>query len=89
MPCAPDTKQTGTIRHPQIVEGGTVNRQQVEGFGEVRQAIPAAQFQLTESTLRLPAPKLGQHSLEILAGLGYSESESNELIDANVVRQAA
>ncbi len=27
-------------------------------------------------------------SLEILLELGYSESESNELIDANVVRQA-
>ena len=53
----------------------------------MRQAIPAAQFQLTESTLRLPAPKLGQHSLKILLELGYSESESNELIDANVVRQ--
>jgi crotonobetainyl-CoA:carnitine CoA-transferase CaiB-like acyl-CoA transferase len=76
------------LDHPQLVEGGTVSRQDIDGFGEVRQAIPAAQFQLTQSTLRLPAPKLGQHSLEILVELGYSESESNELIDANVVRQA-
>ena len=88
VPCAPILSRQELLDHPQIVEGGTVDRQQVEGYGEVRQAIPAAQFQLTGSTLRLPAPKLGQHSLEILLDIGYSDSESIELIDANVVRQA-
>jgi crotonobetainyl-CoA:carnitine CoA-transferase CaiB-like acyl-CoA transferase len=88
VPCAPILSRQELLDHPQIEEGGTVSRQQVEGFGEVRQAIPAARFQLTESTLRLPAPKLGQHSLEILAELGYSAREGKELIDANIVRQA-
>ena len=88
VPCAPILSRQELLDHPQIEEGGTVSRQQGEGFGEVRQAIPAARFQLTESTLRLPAPKLGQHSLEILAELGYSERESHELIDANIVWQA-
>ena len=67
VPCAPILSRQELLGHPQILGGGTVSRQQVEGFGEVRQAIPAARFQLTESTLRMPAPKLGQHSLEILA----------------------
>ena len=88
VPCAPILSRQELLDHPQIEESGTVSRQQVEGFGEVRQAIPAARFQLTESTLRLPAPKLGQHSLEILAELGYGERESKEFIDANIVRQA-
>ena len=88
VPCAPILSRQELLDHPQIEESGTVSRQQVEGFGEVRQAIPAARFQLTESTLRLPAPKLGQHSLEILAELGYGERESKELIDASIVRQA-
>ena len=88
VPCAPILSRQELLDHPQIEESGTVSRQQVEGFGEVRQAIPAARFQLTESTLRLPAPKLGQHSLEILAELGYDERESKEFIDANIVRQA-
>lgn len=88
VPCAPILSRQELLDHPQIEESGTVSRQQVEGFGEVRQAIPAARFQLTESTLRLPAPKLGQHSLEILAELGYGDRESKELIDANIVRQA-
>lgn len=88
VPCAPILSRQELLDHPQIEESGTISRQQVGGFGEVRQAIPAARFQLTESTLRLPAPKLGQHSLEILAELGYGERESKELIDANIVRQA-
>ena len=88
VPCAPILSRQELLDHPQIVEGGTVDRRQVEGYGEVRQAIPAAQFQLTKSTLRLPAPKLGQHSLEILLEIGYSEGETNELIDANVLYQA-
>jgi crotonobetainyl-CoA:carnitine CoA-transferase CaiB-like acyl-CoA transferase len=36
----------------------------------------------------MPAPKLGQHSLEILAALGYDEDGSNELIEAKIVLQA-
>ena len=88
VPCAPILSRQELLDHPQIEESGTISRQQVGGFGEGRQAIPAARFQLTESTLRLPAPKLGQHSLEILAELGYDERESKEFIDANIVRQA-
>jgi crotonobetainyl-CoA:carnitine CoA-transferase CaiB-like acyl-CoA transferase len=88
VPCAPILSRQELLGHPQILEGGTVSRQQVEGFGEVRQAIPAARFQLTDSTLRMPAPKLGQHSLEILAALGYDEDGSNELIEAKIVLQA-
>ncbi|MAC71015.1 MAG: CoA transferase [Gammaproteobacteria bacterium] len=88
VPCAPILSRQELLGHPQILGGGTVSRQQVEGFGEVRQAIPAARFQLTESTLRMPAPKLGQHSLEILAALGYDEDGSNELIEAKIVLQA-
>lgn len=88
VPCAPILSRQELLGHPQILGGGTVSRQQVEGFGEVRQAIPAARFQLTESTLRMPAPKLGQHSLEILAALGYDEDDSNELIEAKIVLQA-
>ena len=88
VPCAPILSRQELLGHPQILGGGTVSRQQVEGFGEVRQAIPAARFQLTDSTLRMPAPKLGQHSLEILAALGYDEDGSNELIEAKIVLQA-
>ena len=59
VPCAPLLDRAELMEHPQIVESETVLRESYKGFGEVRQARPAARFQLTESSLRLPAPKLG------------------------------
>ena len=36
---------------------------------------------------RLPAPRQGEHTREILSGLGYSKSSINELIKKNIVRE--
>ena len=60
-----------------------------EGFGEVRQARPAARFQLTESEIRSPAPKLGQHSADILTSLGFDQEAIGELIEAKTISQTA
>lgn len=88
VPCAPVLSRQELMDHPQLVEGGTIDRQHFDGFGEVRQAIPAARFQLTESSIRLPAPKLGQHTLELLTDLGYEESECDALLSSKIVRQS-
>lgn len=88
VPCAPILNRQELLDHPQIIESGTISRQEFEGFGEVRQPVPAARFQLTQSSLRLPAPKLGEHSVEILTQLGYSTAECNEFVNDSVVRQA-
>lgn len=87
VPCAPLLDRAELMEHPQIVESETVLRESYKGFGEVRQARPAARFQLTESSLRLPAPKLGQHSREILESLGYDEAKCDALIATNVIFQ--
>ena len=89
VPCAPLLDRAELMEHPQIVESETVLRESYKGFGEVRQARPAARFQLTESSLRLPAPKLGQHSREILESLGYDEAKCDALIAANVILQGS
>ena len=87
VPCAPLLDRAELMDHPQIVESETILRESFSGFGEVRQARPAARFQLTESSLRLPAPKLGQHSREILESLGYDEAKCDALIATNVILQ--
>ena len=89
VPCAPLLDRAELMEHPQIVESETVLRESYKGFGEVRQARPAARFQLTESSLRLPAPKLGQHSREILESLGYDEAKCDALIATNVFLQGS
>lgn len=87
VPTAPLLTRMELLDHPQILESETVSRDFVEGFGEVRQARPAAQFQTTPSSIRLPAPKLGEHSMEILESLGYDETRCKTLLDENVVLQ--
>ena len=80
VPCAPLLNRMELMEHPQIVESQTIQKLEFEGFGEVRQARPAARFQLTESEIRSPAPKLGQHSTEVLGSLGYSKKAIDEYI---------
>lgn len=88
VPSAPLLNRMELLDHPQLVESETINRDQVAGFGEVRQANPAARFQLTPSSIRRPAPKLGEHSLEILESLGYDEDRREELVASNAVLQS-
>jgi crotonobetainyl-CoA:carnitine CoA-transferase CaiB-like acyl-CoA transferase len=85
VPTAPLLTRMELLDHPQILASETVSRDFIEGFGEVRQAKPAAQFQLTPSSIRLPALKLGEHSLEILESLGYDEPRCRSLLEENIV----
>ena len=89
VPCAPLLSRTELMDHPQITESQTIQRLVFEGFGEVRQARPAAKFQLTESEIRSPAPKLGQHSSEVLTSLGFDQEEIGELIASKTICQTA
>jgi formyl-CoA transferase/CoA:oxalate CoA-transferase len=42
-------------------------------------------FSSTPASCRLPAPELGQHTEEILAELGYDESEIAEMRQEGVI----
>tara|TARA_B110000263_G_scaffold97333_1_gene85043 strand:+ start:315 stop:1499 length:1185 start_codon:yes stop_codon:yes gene_type:complete len=88
VPSAPLLTRIGLLQHEQILASNTISRDIIEGFGEVRQAMPAAKFQVTKSSLRLPAPKLGEHSLEVLQSLGFDEAQCENLINEKVVVQS-
>ncbi len=85
VPCAPLLDRLEILEHPQIVASETIMREDIGDFGEVRQARPAARFDRTASSLRLPAPQLGEHTLEILEALGYDEPSRNRLLAEGVV----
>ncbi|MDG2141806.1 MAG: CaiB/BaiF CoA-transferase family protein, partial [Gammaproteobacteria bacterium] len=89
VPCAPLLDRTELMDHPQLMASKTVEKIEFEGFGEVRQAKPAAEFSLTQSDIRIAAPKLGQHSVEILKGLGYDHNNLDELLKAEVILQSS
>ena len=73
------------MNHEQIIANQTILREKYDGFGEVRQAKPAALFEGTPSKIKRPAPKLGEHSKEILDHLGISEEAQNRMIEEGKV----
>ena len=80
VPSAPLLDRMELMNHEQIVANQTILRKDYEGFGEVRQAKPAAFFENTPSEIQRPAPKLGEHTREILEDLGFSETDINKMI---------
>ena len=89
VPCAPLLDRTELMDHPQLIASKTVEKIEFEGFGEVRQAKPAAEFSLTQSEIRKAAPKLGQHSVEILQALGYDRNNLDQLLKSEVILQSS
>ena len=85
VPSAPLLRRTELLDNEQIVASESIERHQYEGFGEVSQARPAAQFDKTPSEVRGPAPKLGEHTRKVLSELGYSEAEARVLVEDGVV----
>ena len=88
VPCAPLLDRTELLDHPQIVESGTILREIQEGFGEVRQARPAARFGETPASVRTPAPQLGEHTVIVLQSLGYDQKRCDNLLEGKVVLQS-
>ena len=80
VPCAPLLNRMDLMEHEQVLANESIWIDDYEGFGEVRQARPAARFGETPSEIARPAPKLGEHGQEILTELGYSSSAQSKLI---------
>ena len=79
VPCAPVLTRGDLIRHPQVLENGIVVEADHPRAGRLRQARPAARFSSTPATIRRAAPALSEHTDEILAELGYPDSDIAEL----------
>ncbi|MEM6914451.1 MAG: CoA transferase [Pseudomonadota bacterium] len=85
VPCAPLLDRGDLLEHEQITSNGSILHIDFPGFGEVRQARPAAQFDKTPSAIQAPAPKLGEHTRSILCGLGYTHEDQDKLVETNRV----
>ena len=88
VPSAPILTRKELLDHEQLQVNDSIQFVEVEGFGEVRQATPAARFGNKPVQLTEPAPQLGEHTVEVLESLGYSGDSIDSLIEAGVAKRS-
>jgi CoA:oxalate CoA-transferase len=71
---------SGQARHRQVIE-----EVETPGFGAVKLFNLTAKFSKTPGEITAPPPRISQHTAEILAGLGYSDSEIQSLKEKSVI----
>jgi len=86
VPCAPILRRGEIIHNAQVVARGIVTEFEQPGVGRVRQPKPAARFTVNEAAIGGPAPRVGQHSREVLRELGYSDAAIEQMIRDRAVR---
>lgn len=84
VPSAPLLTRTELLRHEQIAVNDTIGIYEFDGHGKIRLARPPARFDGTPSGIESAAPRLGEHSVQVLQGLGYSAAEVQGLVDQGV-----
>jgi crotonobetainyl-CoA:carnitine CoA-transferase CaiB-like acyl-CoA transferase len=88
VPCAPILRRSEIIHNEQVVARGIITEFDQPMVGIVRQPKPAARFQVNEAAIGGPAPRVGQHSHEVLRELGYSDADIDRMVGARAVRVA-
>ncbi len=70
---------------PHLAAVGLVQMKNHPSEGTYRYVHDAVSYSATPTGLHHHAPRLGEHSAELLAELGYSQAETTELVKAGVV----
>ncbi|PAY08751.1 MULTISPECIES: CaiB/BaiF CoA transferase family protein [Bradyrhizobium] len=86
VPCAPILRRGEIIANEQVVARGLIAELEQPGVGTVRQPKPAARFEVDAAAIGGPAPRIGQHTRQVLSDLGYGEAAIAEMIAQKAVR---
>lgn len=73
--CAPVQDFADLENDPQVAQAGLIQTVPHPDGGEVRVVGPPARFGQTPAVIRTGPPAVGQHTGEVLKGLGYSDDE--------------
>jgi crotonobetainyl-CoA:carnitine CoA-transferase CaiB-like acyl-CoA transferase len=86
VPCAPILRRGEVMHNEQVVARGLMVEFEQPTVGRVRQPRPAARFELTEARTPAAAPLIGEHTRDVLSGLGYSAADIEALAVQGVIR---
>lgn len=86
VPCAPILRRGEIIANEQVVARGLIAELEQPGVGTVRQPKPAARFEVDTAAIGGPAPRIGQHTRQVLRDLGYGDDAIEQMIAQKAVR---
>ena len=85
IPCGPILDYAEVFADPHVRERGMVQEMDHPEGGRIRVVGPAVKLSETAACLRRPAPRLGEHTAEVLREIGYPDAEIQELAASGVV----
>jgi len=79
IPCAPIYDVSEALADSHVLSRKMVFETETEAFGKLNQLATPIRMSNSPLTTRLPPPKLGEHTLQVLQELGYPPSEMRRL----------
>lgn len=83
VPCAPVLTRTQMREHPQVVANEIITEFEHPDAGLLRQVRQPAVFSKTPTSIRSGAPKLGEHTQEVLTEAGLDTALLNAILKHN------
>jgi formyl-CoA transferase len=88
IPATGFTRIEEVTKHPHLKAVGMFEEHDHPSEGRIRMAKPPTRFERTPANIRRLAPRLGEHTLEVLQELGFGEAEIEDMRARKVIRQA-
>ena len=82
IPSAPCESRDSVTENDQVKALAILETYVTENLGKLTCPAPPIQFAGAEASLPEPSPSLGEHSLEIMRELGFTDSRIDELLAA-------
>jgi crotonobetainyl-CoA:carnitine CoA-transferase CaiB-like acyl-CoA transferase len=89
VPCAPVLRRVDVMNDPQVIHNKLIETIDQPTLGNIRQSRPAARFDRTPARIAGPAPRVGEHSAEVLRELGYSIEDIAALMESRAAKAAS